>query len=250
MGKAEKRLATPQGAARRRASPPRSRIRLSPVGRRPRPGRLAERRAGDRHRRRRRGREPHPRAAIADPGQSVGRQAARRRQRRPLRLSSPSGRRRARRDFGRASTSSPRSRPRSRSCSCRAAGRGRSRQFVQDRESSGAEAENKKNIAYHYDVSNAFYQLWLDKEMVYTCAYFHDWGDSLDAAQTQKLDMICRKLRLKPGETMLDIGSGWGALACHAARHYGVEGHRRDAVGAADRLRPRQDSGGSASPTR
>ena len=92
----------------------------------------------------------------------------------------------------------------------------------QDRESSGAEAENKKNIAYHYDVSNAFYRLWLDEEMVYTCAYFHHWSDSLDAAQTQKLDMICRKLRLKPGETMLDIGSGWGSLACHAARHYGV----------------------------
>jgi cyclopropane-fatty-acyl-phospholipid synthase len=93
----------------------------------------------------------------------------------------------------------------------------------QDRESSGAEAENKRNIAYHYDVSNAFYRLWLDEEMVYSCAYFHHWSDSLDAAQTQKLDMICRKLRLRPGETMLDIGSGWGALAFHAARHYGVK---------------------------
>jgi len=93
----------------------------------------------------------------------------------------------------------------------------------QDRESSGAEAEHKKNIAYHYDVSNAFYQLWLDKEMVYTCAYFHDWSDALDAAQANKLDMICRKLRLKPGETMLDIGSGWGSLACHAAQRYGVK---------------------------
>jgi cyclopropane-fatty-acyl-phospholipid synthase len=92
----------------------------------------------------------------------------------------------------------------------------------QDRESSGAEAENKKNISYHYDVSNAFYRLWLDDEMVYTCGYFHDWSDCLAAAQAQKLDMVCRKLRLQPGETMLDIGSGWGALACHAARHYGV----------------------------
>ncbi len=91
-----------------------------------------------------------------------------------------------------------------------------------DRESSGAEAENKQNVAYHYDVSNAFYQLWLDKEMVYSCGYFHDWGDSLDAAQAQKLDIVCRKLRLKPGERLLDIGSGWGALACHAAQHYGV----------------------------
>jgi cyclopropane-fatty-acyl-phospholipid synthase len=95
----------------------------------------------------------------------------------------------------------------------------------QDRESSGAEVENKKNIAYHYDVSNAFYQLWLDEEMVYTCAYFHDWGDSLDAAQTNKLDMVCRKLRLKPGETMLDVGCGWGALSCHAAQHYGVKAY-------------------------
>jgi cyclopropane-fatty-acyl-phospholipid synthase len=92
----------------------------------------------------------------------------------------------------------------------------------QDRESSGAEAENKNNIAYHYDVSNAFYRLWLDEEMVYTCAYFHHWDDSLDAAQAQKLDMVCRKLRLRPGETMLDIGCGWGALAFHAARRYGV----------------------------
>jgi cyclopropane-fatty-acyl-phospholipid synthase len=95
--------------------------------------------------------------------------------------------------------------------------------ILQDRESSGAEAENKRNIAYHYDVSNAFYELWLDEAMVYSCAYFHRWDDSLDAAQAQKLDMVCRKLRLRPGEAMLDIGSGWGALAFHAARHYGVK---------------------------
>ncbi len=95
----------------------------------------------------------------------------------------------------------------------------------QDRASSGAEVENKKNVSYHYDVSNAFYQLWLDKEMVYTCAYFHDWDDSVEAAQTQKLDMVCRKLRLKPGESLLDMGCGWGALSCYAAQHYGVKAY-------------------------
>jgi len=92
-----------------------------------------------------------------------------------------------------------------------------------DRESDGSQGENKKNIAYHYDVSNAFYELWLDKEMVYTCAYFHDWNDDLDTVQRQKLDMVCRKLRLKPGDSILDMGCGWGALSCHAAQHYGVK---------------------------
>ncbi len=92
-----------------------------------------------------------------------------------------------------------------------------------DKESDGSQKENKKNIAYHYDVSNAFYQLWLDKEMVYTCAYFHDWNDDLDSVQLQKLDMVCRKLRLKPGDSILDMGCGWGALSCHAAQHYGVK---------------------------
>jgi cyclopropane-fatty-acyl-phospholipid synthase len=91
-----------------------------------------------------------------------------------------------------------------------------------DRESDGSEKVNAQNIAYHYDVSNAFYALWLDRDMVYTCAYFHDWSDDLDTAQRQKLDIVCRKLRLEPGQTMLDIGSGWGSLACHAAKHYGV----------------------------
>ncbi len=94
-----------------------------------------------------------------------------------------------------------------------------------DRASGGSEAENKQNIAHHYDVSNAFYALWLDPEMVYSCAYFHDRNSDLETAQLDKLDMICRKLRLKPGEALLDIGCGWGALACHAAQHYGVDAH-------------------------
>lgn len=89
----------------------------------------------------------------------------------------------------------------------------------------GSSATNAKNIQYHYDVSNEFYKLFLDPEMVYTCAYFSEWHDDLARAQRDKLDMICRKLRLKPGDRFLDIGCGWGALVCHAAQHYGVEAH-------------------------
>ena len=70
--------------------------------------------------------------------------------------------------------------------------------------------DNKDYIQFHYDVSNEFYKLFLGSEMVYTCAYFKDWNNSLDQAQFDKLDMICRKLRLQPGEKMLDIGCGWG----------------------------------------
>ena len=69
---------------------------------------------------------------------------------------------------------------------------------------------NRKNIQHHYDVSDAFYRLWLDPRMVYSCAYFSAEGDSLADAQAKKLDHICRKLRLAPGETFLDIGCGWG----------------------------------------
>jgi cyclopropane-fatty-acyl-phospholipid synthase len=94
-----------------------------------------------------------------------------------------------------------------------------------ERPSDGAPAENKKNIAYHYDVSNAFYALWLDREMVYTCGYFTDWSNDIDRVQQDKLEMICRKLRLKPGETLLDIGCGWGALSCYAAQNYGVNAY-------------------------
>ncbi len=89
----------------------------------------------------------------------------------------------------------------------------------------GSEGANKDNVSYHYDLSNAFYALFLDPEMVYTCAYFHDWNDDLATAQRNKLDIVCRKLRLKPGERLLDVGCGWGALVCHAARHYGVDAH-------------------------
>jgi cyclopropane-fatty-acyl-phospholipid synthase len=89
----------------------------------------------------------------------------------------------------------------------------------------GNAATNKQNISHHYDVSNAFYAMILDPEMVYSCAYFTDWSNDLATAQRDKLDMICRKLRLRPGESFLDIGCGWGALICHAAKHYGVRAH-------------------------
>ena len=78
-------------------------------------------------------------------------------------------------------------------------------------------------IHFHYDVGNAFYKLFLDRRMVYSCAYFRSQEDSLDVAQVAKLDLICRKLRLKPGERFLDVGSGWGGLVMHAAEHYGVD---------------------------
>ena len=89
----------------------------------------------------------------------------------------------------------------------------------------GTEAANRTNVAYHYDASNAFYAAFLDSAMVYSCAYFTAWDNGLDRAQQDKLDVICRKLRLKPDETFLDIGCGWGALVCHAAQHYGVRAH-------------------------
>lgn len=80
------------------------------------------------------------------------------------------------------------------------------------------------NIGHHYDVSNDFYALWLDRNMVYSCAYFRDGSEDIHTAQEHKLDHICKKLRLEPGERLLDIGCGWGGLLCHAARHYGVHG--------------------------
>ena len=85
--------------------------------------------------------------------------------------------------------------------------------------------ENRAAISFHYDVSNEFYRLWLDEERVYSCAYFTRPDESLDQAQRNKLEHICRKLRLHPGERLLDIGCGWGALVCWAARHHGVRAH-------------------------
>ena len=78
-------------------------------------------------------------------------------------------------------------------------------------------------IQYHYDVGNDFYALWLDRNLQYSCAYFHTGTEDLDTAQEQKMAHICRKLRLQPGERLLDIGCGWGGLALYAAQHYGVD---------------------------
>ena len=89
--------------------------------------------------------------------------------------------------------------------------------------------ESKRNntdyIQFHYDVGNEFYKLFLDPEMQYSCGYFKEWDNSLALAQQDKLEMICRKLRLEPGDAMLDIGCGWGGLICYAAQNYGVKAH-------------------------
>jgi cyclopropane-fatty-acyl-phospholipid synthase len=85
-------------------------------------------------------------------------------------------------------------------------------------------ARDAAAIRFHYDVGNDFYALWLDRRMVYSCAYFPTGSESLDDAQVAKLDYICRKLRLRPGDRLLDIGCGWGGLLIYATQRYGVEG--------------------------
>ncbi len=82
---------------------------------------------------------------------------------------------------------------------------------------------DRSAVRYHYDISNDFYSLWLDDKMVYSCGYFDCPDGDLDCSQEQKMDYVCRKLRLKPGETLLDIGCGWGALVMHAARYYSTK---------------------------
>jgi len=99
-----------------------------------------------------------------------------------------------------------------------------------------------KAIAHHYDVSNEFYALFLDPLMVYTCAYYRDPDGKLEQAQRDKLDLVCRKLELQPGETLLDVGCGWGSLSIWAAQHYGVRAHgvtlsQAQAAYAAERIR-------------
>ena len=81
----------------------------------------------------------------------------------------------------------------------------------------------RENIHHHYDIGNDFYRLWLDEQLLYTCAYFPAPDASLERAQVAKMDHVCRKLRLRPGDKVVEAGCGWGALALHMARHYGAE---------------------------
>jgi cyclopropane-fatty-acyl-phospholipid synthase len=83
-------------------------------------------------------------------------------------------------------------------------------------------AASQKNIHHHYDIGNDFYRLWLDQNLLYTCAYFEDPQATLEAAQIAKMDHVCRKVVLQPGETVIEAGCGWGGFALHMARHYGV----------------------------
>jgi len=81
-----------------------------------------------------------------------------------------------------------------------------------------------KAIAHHYDRGNRFYEQWLDKSMTYSCAYFKEPGNSLEEAQNNKYEHICRKLLLQPGDKLIDVGCGWGGMLIYAARHYGITG--------------------------
>jgi cyclopropane-fatty-acyl-phospholipid synthase len=84
-------------------------------------------------------------------------------------------------------------------------------------------SRDRQAVRYHYDLPSDFYSLWLDRQMVYSCAYFETPEEDLDSAQERKLDYICRKLRLRAGERLLDMGCGWGGFIMYAAAHYGVK---------------------------
>jgi len=90
--------------------------------------------------------------------------------------------------------------------------------FQQANTSSGS----RRNIHEHYDLGTDFFRLWLDRQLLYTCAYFPTPSSTLDEAQEAKMDLVCRKLQLQRGETVVEAGCGWGALAIHMARQYGV----------------------------
>ncbi len=90
------------------------------------------------------------------------------------------------------------------------------------RPSANSLKRSRHNISHHYDLGNDFYKLWLDEQMVYTCAYFPTPDATLEQAQAAKMDHVCRKVWLRPGETVVEAGCGWGSLARHMAQHYGV----------------------------
>ncbi|MCX5817487.1 MAG: cyclopropane-fatty-acyl-phospholipid synthase [Proteobacteria bacterium] len=96
--------------------------------------------------------------------------------------------------------------------------------FLQHIKSLNTIRRSPRNIAHHYDLGNEFYRYYLDESMTYSCAYFRSDEDTLEQAQQQKYEHICRKLHLKEGETLVDIGCGWGGMLLYAARHYGVRG--------------------------
>ena len=103
-------------------------------------------------------------------------------------------------------------------------------------------ARDRQAVSFHYDVSNEFFQLWLDPRMIYSCAYFERPEDDLATAQTAKLEYLCRKLRIQPGQRVLDIGCGWGGFALYAARHHhvrvrGITLSERQAQLATDRVK-------------
>lgn len=103
----------------------------------------------------------------------------------------------------------------------RAARRSKPRPWWLWQQSNGV-TQAKENVHHHYDLGNDFYRLWLDREMVYTCAYFPTPDASLEDAQLAKMQRVCRKLRLQPGERVAEAGCGWGSLALHMAKQYGV----------------------------
>ena len=109
-------------------------------------------------------------------------------------------------------------------------------------------AAARRNVHHHYDLGNDFYRLWLDREMVYTCAYFPTPDCRSRRRSVAKMDLVCRKLRLRPGERVIEAGCGWGALALHMARHYGVT--VRPSTSRPNRLPTRASArGGKASTT-
>jgi cyclopropane-fatty-acyl-phospholipid synthase len=102
-------------------------------------------------------------------------------------------------------------------------GRGAGRAFAAPDGTRHSLDRDRRAVTFHYDVSNDFFGLWLDRGMVYSCAYFETPDDDLDTAQAAKMELLCRKLRLEPGQRVLDIGCGWGGLALHAAREWGAK---------------------------